>query len=183
MNLGLLLIRLVGLVFASHGAQKLFGWFDGPGITGGTAGFQFLGLRPAKAHFVAAGVFELGGGLLLAAGLFTPVAALAFTATMTTAIVLVHLSKGFFAGKGGYEYNLVLVLVALGIAAVGPGEWSLDNAFGIDWSGAGWAIAAAVLGVLGGLLVIVSSRALVAREPAPPASAGAPSGEPSSPPS
>ncbi len=177
MTFGLLVIRLVGLVFAAHGAQKLFGWFGGPGINGLTAGFQAMGLRPARLHAISAGIFEFGGGLLLAFGLLTPVAALVITATMTTAVIVVHLSKGFFAAQGGYEFNLVLVLVAVGIAATGPGEDSLDNVFGIDWSGAGWALIALGLGLIGGTLVVWTSRAIVARET--PAPSDAPSSAPS----
>jgi putative oxidoreductase len=163
-SFGVLVVRLVGLVFAAHGAQKLLGWFGGPGVQKQTAMFHALGLRPARVHALSAGSFELGGGLLLALGLVTPLAALAVTATMTTAIMMVHWPKGFFNHQGGYEFNLVLIFASVGLASIGPGNWSLDHAVGIGMHGLGWAVAAAALGVLGGVIVAVSSRRMAARE-------------------
>jgi putative oxidoreductase len=164
-NFGLLVVRTIGVVFAAHGSQKLFGLWGGAGLEGQASGFHALGLRPARLHAIAAGVFEFGGGLLLAFGLATPVAALLITATMTTAVLLVHGPKGFFNAKGGFEFNLVLILAAAGIAATGPGSWSLDHAFGLSWHGVGWSIGAVTLGVLGGTMVVLSSRWARAREP------------------
>src|SRR4051812_35195446 len=124
MAIGLLLLRLViGFTLAAHGAQKLFGWFGGYGITG-TAGFLGqLGFRPAKVHAALAGLAEAGGGLLLAAGLATPLAAVTIVAVMLVAVVTVHLGKGFFATSNGFEYNLVLAATALALAFTGPGAY------------------------------------------------------------
>ena len=159
MNLGLLVLRVVvGVLFAGHGAQKLFGAFGGAGIEGTAAGFEKGGLRPGRLHAWAAGFAEAGGGLLLALGLVTPFAAVALIAVMTAAIATVHAPNGVWVTKGGYEYNLVLIAVAVALAGAGPGAWSLDHAFGWDLAGTGWAIGALLVGVLGGALAVASGR-------------------------
>ena len=165
MEIALLALRVIpGLLFAGHGAQKLFGVFGGHGIEGTAAGFDSMGLRPGRIHAFAGGAAELGGGLLLALGLLTPLAAAALIAVMTTAIVTVHLRNGIWNTNGGYEYNLVMIAVAFALAGVGAGEWSLDNALGLDLTGTGWALGALAVGVLGGVLAILTGRASSARE-------------------
>jgi putative oxidoreductase len=162
MELGLLVLRIVvGLLFMGHGAQKLFGMFGGHGLHG-TAGFfeQGLGLRPGKVHATGAGVAEFFGGLLLALGLFTPLAAAALIATMTVAVITVHWAKGVWSTEGGYEYNAVLMAVAFAVTAVGPGNWSLDHEFGFDISGAGWALAALAAGIVGGAAMWTVGKSL-----------------------
>jgi putative oxidoreductase len=149
---------VVGALFFAHGAQKLFGWFGGYGI-GGTAGFMdSLGMRPARLHAVAAGLAETVGGVLLALGLFTPIGAAMVIAVMVTAIITVHGTKGFFTQDGGYEFNLLLIAVAFALAGVGPGEWSLDNALDLSWTGTGWALVALGAGLLGGIGAVVQGR-------------------------
>jgi putative oxidoreductase len=149
MAYGLLLLRLVagGTMFA-HGAQKLFGWFGGGGLRGTAGFFGSLGFRaPLVTAFFAA--LAETGGLAFAAGLLTPLAALGIVVVMLTAISLVHWSKGFFNGAGGYEFNLLLLTVALSVAGTGPGRFSLDRAIGWDdnISGAWWMLGVAVAGV------------------------------------
>jgi putative oxidoreductase len=169
MELALLALRLVvGLGFAAHGAQKLFGWFGGHGIEGTAGFFNQIGLRPAKLHARAAGTAEFAGGLLIAAGLFTPFAAAAVIAVMTAAVITVHRANGFFATNNGYEYNLVLAAAVFALAGVGAGQWSLDNALGLELAGTGWALGALAVGLLGGIGAIVSGRVAVAdRRPRP----------------
>src|SRR5215212_7063565 len=162
MELGLLVLRVVvGLLFMGHGAQKLFGLFGGHGLQG-TAGFfeQGLGLRPGKVHATGAGAAEFFGGLLLALGLLTPLAAAALIATMTVAIATVHWSKGVWTTEGGYEYNAVLMAVAFAVTAVGPGNWSLDHELGFDIAGAGWALAALAAGIVGGFAMLAAGKAV-----------------------
>ncbi len=89
-----LLRMAVGILFFGHGTQKLFGWFGGNGLDATTQGFEQMGLRPARANAIAAGAAEAGGGALLVAGLATPLAASALTATMITAIRTVHGKNG-----------------------------------------------------------------------------------------
>jgi putative oxidoreductase len=125
--LGLLIIRLVvGLSFVGHGAQKLFGWFGGYGPKGTGGWMESIGIKPGVAMAVGAGLAELLGGLLFAAGLFTEVGALLIVLTMLGAIVKVHGSNGYWATANGYEYNLLLIVVAIGIALTGAGAYSMD---------------------------------------------------------
>jgi putative oxidoreductase len=144
MKIGRLLLRLVvGGLFVGHGVQKLFGWFDGPGLDTTAQGFEHLGLRPGRPNAIAAGSV--------------------LVATMLTAIHRVHASKGPWVTNGGYEYNLVLIAAALALAEVGPGTISLDAARGRERSGSGWALAALTIGALGAL----GSYAMAAAQPAP----------------
>src|SRR5919199_1474509 len=132
MAYGLLLLRVVagGTIFA-HGVQKLFGWFGGHGVRGTAGFFEKLGYRPALPLAVAAGLGE-SAGLFFAAGLLTPLAALGMTIVMLNAIVVVHWSKGFFNTNGGFEFPLQLATIALALAAIGPGRFSVDRAVGWD---------------------------------------------------
>jgi putative oxidoreductase len=168
MDLALLVIRLVvGLLFMSHGAQKLFGILGGRGLEGTAGVFDAIGLRPGHLHARAAGAAELVGGALLALGLLTPVGAALAIAVMVAAIATVHLPKGLWNTGGGYEYNVVLIAAAFALAGVGPGDWSLDHALGIDWSSTGWALAALAAGLIGGLGAVLGGRVTAAHD-APP---------------
>ena len=161
MDVALLIIRVIaGLLFAGHGAQKLFGWFGGHGLKG-TGGFfeETLGLTPGRVHAGAAGFNEFAGGLLLAFGLLTPVAAALIIATMTAAVFTVHLKNGPWAANNGWELNVLYGLIGFAVAGIGAGDISLDNALGLDIAGIGWAIAALVAGVVGGLTVVAAGRA------------------------
>lgn len=125
-DLGLLIIRIIiGLVFMFYGAQKLFGLFGGHGIKGTGGWFESIGVKPGNVAAILAGAGELLSGLLFILGLFLPVAAVIITIIMLVAIVKVHGPKGFANGAGGYEYNLVLIIVAIGIALIGPGGFSI----------------------------------------------------------
>lgn len=152
-DLGMLLLRLaLGPMLVMHGWNKVFG----PGGLKGTAGwFASLGLRPAWLHARLAAVTEIVAGILLTLGLLTSFACAAFVGLMIVAALTDHRGKGYFVFKGGAEYVLLVAVVAIGVAAVGPGEWSLDDALGLDLAGAWWSLAAAVAGVLGatGLMV------------------------------
>ena len=161
MDLALLVLRIVvGLGFAAHGAQKLFGWFGGHGIEGTAGFFDQIGLRPARAHAWAAGVTEFGGGLLIALGLGVPFAAAALIAVMTAAILTVHLHNGFFNAENGYEYNLELAAAVFALAGIGAGAWSLDAALDLDVAGTTWALGALAVGILGGAGAVLSGRLL-----------------------
>lgn len=160
MDLGLLTLRLViGLTLVAHGSQKLFGWFGGHGIAGTGAFLESIGFRPGKVQAFLSGMAEAGGGLLLAAGLFTPLAAAAIVAVMFVAVVSVGLPKGFFVQNGGFEYPMVLAAAALAVAFTGPGALSLDHALGIGFSGASWGFAALGAGLLMGAAPLVARKA------------------------
>ncbi len=162
MALGLFMLRLVvGLTLAAHGAQKLFGWFGGYGLNG-TGGFlEQLGFFPGRRNALFAGLAELGGGLLLALGLATPLAAVLIVSVMLVAIVSVHLKNGFFNHMQGYEYLLILAVVALSIVLTGPGPISLDAVLGLEDSGGAWAIGALAVGLVGGAAQLAGRRASV----------------------
>ena len=152
MNVALLILRLVvGLLFGGHGAQKLFGWFGGHGPRGTGGFFESLGFRPGLPFALLAGGAELGGGLLLATGLFVPAAAAMLAGVMATAIAAVHWRKGIWNQDGGLEFPLVMATVPFAVAAIGPGRYSLDRALGVDWHGLWWAFGAVGLGTVGGL--------------------------------
>lgn len=126
-NIGLLLIRLViGILFIGHGAQKLFGWFGGYGLKGTGGWFESIGMRPGVTMALFAGLAEFIGGILFALGLLTPLAGIIIAATMVMAIVKVHGPNGLWATSNGYEYNLALLAVAIGVALIGPGKYALD---------------------------------------------------------
>src|SRR6266404_4141634 len=137
MDIGLLLLRLtLGLTLAAHGTQKLFGWFGGPGLDAIGQFFEMLGFSPGRRHALMAGLAETGGGLLLALGFLTPVAAAVVFSVMLVAALSVHVQKGFFITSGGYEYTLVLGVAALTFAFTGPGSLSVDALVGYSVSGA-----------------------------------------------
>lgn len=127
MALALLIIRLVlGITMMAHGAQKLFGWFGGYGPKGTGGWMESLGIKPGVLMAVLAGLAEFGGGLLVAAGLFTPIGAALLILTMIVAIASVHAKNGFWSTAGGYEYNLLLIAVSVGLILSGAGAYSLD---------------------------------------------------------
>ncbi len=179
MNLGRLLARtVVGGYFVGHGTQKLFGWFDGNGLeaTGGFFESQ-LGMRPGKAHALAAGVAETGGGAAVVLGAYTPLASSLLIATMITAIRKVHLANGPWVTNQGYEYNLVLIAAAAALAETGPGSPSVDDARGRSLQGTKWALLALALGAAGSFGADQVSARVPAPEPeavTPPAGAPAP---------
>lgn len=140
---------LLGALFVGHGTQKLFGWFDGHGLEATGDGFESMGLRPGKKTAAIAGISEAGGGVLLAAGLATPLAGAAITGTMAQAIRTVHAGKGPWASDGGWEYNAVVIAAVLAIVEQGPGPVSLDRALGTEHSGRAWMFAALAAGLAG----------------------------------
>lgn len=157
MDIALLVLRVVfGLLLAGHGAQKLFGWYGGPGLEGLNGWLGSLNLKPAGLWALAAGVSEFGGGILLALGFLNPLGALAVIAAMVMAILLVHVQNGLWAEKGGIELPLINATVALAVLVSGPGRYSLDAALGV-------ALPAAI-GYLTALLVVAGIvGALVSR--------------------
>jgi putative oxidoreductase len=118
----------VGIIFAAHGAQKLFGWFGGYGPEGTGQFFESIGLSPGYWMALLAGAAEFLGGVALVLGLAVRPAAAALAFTMVVAIFAVHFSKGFFLDKGGYEYALALLAASLSLLFSGAGRFSLDGA-------------------------------------------------------
>jgi putative oxidoreductase len=126
-DLGLLLLRVgVGVTFALHGFQKLFGWFGGGGRTRTAAWFASLGFGDGRTAVLVAAVSEIAGGFGLALGLLTPLAAAAIVGTMTTAAFVNNAESGFWSVAKGWELNGYLIVVATAVAVAGPGAVSLD---------------------------------------------------------
>jgi putative oxidoreductase len=152
MNLGRLIARAtIGVLFAGHGTQKLFGWFGGPGLQGVGQMMEQLELRPARRNALAVSVAETVGGALLTLGAATPLSAALLNGSMFTAIRKVHIEKGVWNTGGGYEYNLVLIAAITALVEAGPGRPSVD---GERLSGTGWALAALAAGAAGSALAI-----------------------------
>lgn len=133
-ELALFILRvIVGLLLAAHGAQKLFGWFGGHGLKNHADWLDSLDLRPGRFWAWVNGLAEFAGGLLLAVGLLTPVAAALVIANLVMAIVKVHWQKGLWNMQGGYEFPLVLGVAALTFGLGGPGAYALDPLLFADW--------------------------------------------------
>ena len=166
--IGLLIIRVViGLTMAGHGAQKVFGWWGGPGIKGWTGGMTRMRIRPPVAWAWISALSELIGGLLLALGLLTPLACAAVAASMLVAMALVHWPKGFWNSKGGYEFNLSILSAVIGLAFTGAGAISVDAAFGIRYPEPVTLIVLAILVALGVAGVLFTRAPQPATEPKP----------------
>jgi putative oxidoreductase len=160
MDVGLLIVRVVlGGIMAAHGAQKLFGWFGGHGISGTGGWLESMGFKPPRLHAAVNGLAEFGGGLSLALGLVTPFGATAVAGVMFVAIATVHWSNGFFNTGGGYEFNLLIVASAIALAFAGPGEISIDHLIGWTLAGSEWGIGALVISALAATLVLTIRRA------------------------
>lgn len=129
-----LVLRLfLGVVFFPHGAQKVFGWFGGPGFSGTMEAFTVKAGMPAVLALLAI-MAESAGVLALFAGLFTRVAALGIAVNMIVCALMNHVQHGFFMnwfGKQqgeGIEFHLLAVGIAAALMIKGGGKWSLDRA-------------------------------------------------------
>jgi putative oxidoreductase len=121
-----------GIFLMPHGAQKLFGMFGG-NIENTAGFFSSIGLEPALLLAYVVGVVEFFGGLLLAIGLFTRIAAAAIVVLLLVATIQVHLANGFFWTNGGYEYPLLWALIAATFVLGGSGRWSVDGSIGKEF--------------------------------------------------
>ncbi|MGD0372947.1 MAG: DoxX family protein [Candidatus Dormibacteria bacterium] len=159
-NVGLLATRTVlGGYLAVHGAQKLFGSFGGPGLDATAAGFEAMGMRPAKAMATLASASELGGGVLTATGLAYPLGPLAIAGAMSVATA-VHRKQGPMSQKRGFELPLTNLAVAIGLMSSGPGRLVLGPRLPKSLT------RIAVLGAVG-MAAVSLSQLLRAKPPAP----------------
>lgn len=117
-----------GVIFAAHGAQKLFGWFGGYGLEGTAGWMASIGLEPGYLLAMLSGSAEFFGGLLLVLGLLVRPASVVLAMTMLAAIVSVHLANGLFMSNNGYEFALALLAISLGLIVRGAGSLSVDFA-------------------------------------------------------
>jgi putative oxidoreductase len=168
MSYGILLLRLVvGIAFIGHGTQKLFGWFGGYGPKGTGGFFASQGYRAGVLMAVVAGLSEAGGGTLLALGFATPLAAAMLATVMINAIASVTFKKSFMLGS---EIEITYLTIAVSLAAIGPGRFSIDRAIGWDdnISGVWWGVAALGLALVVSFLTLTlgRSRPVERQEPA-----------------
>ena len=162
LSLGLLILRVIGgLTIAVHGAQKLFGWFEGPGLTKLSQGFEKQGFKPVWLWVCLVILGELGGGLSVAFGFLTPLGAAGMFAVMFMAIFKSHWKNGFFNSKRGIEFPLQLLAIGVAIGIMGPGNYSLDAFFGITLPDS---LLFCVLAFIGLLVDIIGL--LITRQPA-----------------
>jgi putative oxidoreductase len=157
-DLALLAVRVtVGAVMIAHGYNHIWG----PGtITGTARWFESIGMRPPLVQAWMASITELGAGAMLVAGLLTPLAAAGVIGVMAVAWIVAHRTNGFFIFKPGqgWEYVMVLLVVAATIATLGPGTWSLDDVLGLTDDLTGWTgLAVSVVAGLGSAGVLLAT--------------------------
>ena len=117
----------LGIIFAAHGSQKLFGWFGGYGLEGTGQWMASIGLEPGVLMAALSGSAEFFGGVFLLLGLLTRPTALVLAVTMLVAIFSVHISHGLFMSNNGYEFALALLAGAVSLLISGGGRVSLDR--------------------------------------------------------
>jgi len=157
-DLAVLLLSLgVGLTFAAHVAQKAFGWWGGPGLDAWRGALTHMGFRPVTAFTFASVSAELIGGLMLAVGFLTPIAAAIVVAQTIVIVFHVHWTKGFFNGQGGIEFPLLLGIGAATIGLLDPGAISVDHVLGLAFSPT-VRVALITLGLVGGLVSLAIPR-------------------------
>jgi putative oxidoreductase len=146
----LLVMRMTaGVTMMAHGYNH---WRGGGKIAGTARWFSGLGLRHGTLQAWMSVVTEMVAGLLLVVGLATPLACAAVISVMLVAALLAHRKNGFFVFRDGYEYVLVLSVISLTLATLGPGRASVDHAAGIavtGWAGGGIALGVAVVATAG----------------------------------
>lgn len=128
-----LIIRLtIGLVIFPHGAQKVFGWFNGPGFTKEMSFFTETLHLPWIIAFLVIFI-EFAGAISLIIGFATRVWAIAMVILFTGIIFTEHLQHGFFMNwfgnqQGeGYEYHLLIIGLSISALINGSGKWSIDR--------------------------------------------------------
>jgi putative oxidoreductase len=163
LSLSLLLIRFAaGLLLMGHGAQKLVGIGGGPGFRAWTGSVEQMGFRPASLWALLSVSAEFLGGIALAIGFLTPIAAALIVSQMFVAIAKAHWPKGLWITAGGYEYNLLLLVIATAAGLGGPGRYSVDAALG--WDG----VSGVIFVPLAALAIIVDAL-MLRRAPSPAA--------------
>ena len=129
---GLLMMRAaLGGFMIGHGAQKLFGAFEGPGIEGTRRMMEAQNITPSRVWAMAAGAAEFGGGALTALGLFSPLSSLGILGSMGVATFKAHWGKPIWVSSGGAELPVTNIALASALMLTGPGAFSLDEAFGV----------------------------------------------------
>ena len=161
--MGQLLIRVtIGVLLVGHGAQHALGWFGGYGADGTGGWLEGFGFPQGRRLAVLLGASEIGAGVLLGAGFVVPLAAAAIVGVALAAALTDHSGKGPWIWKGGWEYVLVLGVVAVATVFAGPGAVSVDHLVGWSLAGTGWGIAAAAAGLASGGAALALRHAPIA---------------------
>jgi putative oxidoreductase len=151
----MLLVRAtIGLLLVGHGAQHGPGWFGGYGAEATGAWLEGFGFRHGRRFAILLGASEIAVGVLFATGFLVPLAAAGIVGVALSAAMTDHAGKGPWIWKNGYEYVMVLGVVAVAVTFAGPGAVSIDDLIGLDLSGAAWGVAAAAAGVVTGAGVL-----------------------------
>ena len=166
-DLALLGLRgVVGGYVAAHGAQKLFGSFEGAGLDATAEQFEeHLDLAPGREMAAAAGGSELVGGTLTALGLGGPLGPMAITGTMAVASQTAHRGKGPFTVDGGPELPLTNIAASTALAMIGPGRFSVDALLRVKPSKI--LVGLAVLAGAGAAATVIQSQAVRRARPVP----------------
>lgn len=169
-DLTLLAARLaIGEGVASHGAQKAFGWFGGPGPEGAATLLSGLGFRPGESYASLVAYNEMVSGELIALGLGGPIGPAMLVANMIVAAATVHAKNGFFAQGGGVEVPVLYASAALAFAGGDYGRLSLDHALGIhETLRRPLLTSLALAGAVAGAMLVLGSRQLTGEGPASP---------------
>lgn len=158
LDLALFILQLaVGLTFAAHGAQKLFGWWDGPGMAGWEGAMGKMGFRPPRLFAWVSALVEFVGGLMLAVGLLTPLVAAVIVAQAVVIIGRAHWANGFFNQRSGIEYPLLLGAGAAALGLAGPSALSIDGAIALVVDPT-VRVALVIAGIVAGLVVLTIPR-------------------------
>jgi putative oxidoreductase len=133
LNIALLVARvMVGAVMLAHGWRHLQSVRSGPGMANW---FESLGLRNGPLQAWNVTITELAAGAALVVGFLTPLSYGGAASIALVALATNHWKNGFFIfNKGeGWEYVGTLGVLSIALGALGPGEWSLDDAFGFSF--------------------------------------------------
>ncbi len=123
---------------AGHGAQKLFGSFEGPGVEGTQQMMESMDLKPGRPWAIIGGASEFGGGVLTTLGMLNPLGPVGIIGAMAMATIKVHGVQPIWAQEGGPELPITNTAIATALTLAGPGRYSADRALGIrlpDWIG------------------------------------------------
>lgn len=157
------MLRLAfGLSIFTHGYNKVFGK---GGLNRTAKWFAKVGMRAPKLQAGLAAITEIGSGIALVLGFATPIAAAALIALMVVAIVVAHRRNGYFIFRPGqgWEYCAAILTVAVVIALLGPGSWSMDAALNLNYSN--WA--SLTMAIVLGIGSAIAQLAAFWRPPAP----------------
>jgi putative oxidoreductase len=159
LDVALTILRvLIGALMFGHGAQKLFGWFGGPGMSGVSGMMASMGFRPARLWALLLALVEVLGGLSLVFGFLTPLGAALLIANMLVTIVKVHGPKGIWNMAGGMEYNLVLIASLIVTGLAGPTTYSIDRSANlVTWTPEQFFFASTALSLFGIFIALLTT--------------------------